>query len=235
MAYQDPKPSRQRRQKRRDKRLTDNVSSERDRTSDYKSYKCRRRQVALTDQLPARERMTAHLLNERRTYTERTRPLRNYLASRVGQPWDAVYADLRRRVGNTFLGNQALHHYVWQYVEWRVKCGTDGRWYFDFPYDYYRERPLRPGSLFVDPDTGLLRRNVASTRKRQQNQDPNHVKHSVIQVPGHYLEADRCYDLRLTYRQREQAELRVRLLERPRQTIHHHTALSFVLRKGQRP
>ncbi|MEO0732175.1 MAG: hypothetical protein AAFZ52_05035, partial [Bacteroidota bacterium] len=108
-------------------------------------------------------------------------------------------------------------------------------WYFDFPYDYYRERPLSPGSLFVDPDTGLLRRNIISTRKRKQNQDPNRVKHPVIQVPGHYLEADRCYDLRLTYRQRERVELRVRLLELRRETMHSMAGLSFTFRKGQRP
>jgi hypothetical protein len=93
-------------------------------------------------------------------------PLRRFLRSQVGQPWDSVYSLLCQRLdGNTMAGQHVLSH-VWDYVERYVEI-IDGipcrksRWRYIKPLDYdYRDQ------FYVHPETGLLCAVAKARRKR---------------------------------------------------------------------
>lgn len=93
-------------------------------------------------------------------------PLRRFLRSQVGQPWDTVYSELCQRLdSNTMAGQHVLSH-LWDYVERYVEL-VDGvpyrksRWRYIWPLDYdYRDK------FYVHPETGLLCAVAKARRKR---------------------------------------------------------------------
>lgn len=72
-------------------------------------------------------------------------PLRRFLHSSVGRPWDKVYSDLRAGLSPRSL----LHMHILQHVKYMVDL-----------------EPNRWSWLYVCPKTGLLRRNEALRRVR---------------------------------------------------------------------
>ena len=100
-------------------------------------------------------------------------PLRRFLRSHLGQPWNDVYSKLCRQLKtNTMAGQHVLSH-VWDYVERHVEI-VDGVPYCKARNGYrcqldtfYREQ------FYVHPDTGLLCLvEKASKRKpKQETQD----------------------------------------------------------------
>ncbi|MDY7020768.1 MAG: hypothetical protein SWJ54_05310 [Cyanobacteriota bacterium] len=83
-------------------------------------------------------------------------PLRRFLCSKVGQPWDLVYSELCQHLeSNTQTGQYVLSD-LWNFVERHVKL-IDGipydksDWRLSHPlYSYHRNR------FYVHPETGIL-------------------------------------------------------------------------------
>jgi hypothetical protein len=84
-------------------------------------------------------------------------PLRRFLRSHVGQPWDLVYSELCQKLDTSTLSGQHVLSHVWHYVDRHVEIIAD------VPYakahDYWPRRRL--GSLYgeelyVHPQTGML-------------------------------------------------------------------------------
>ncbi|MBD2388598.1 hypothetical protein [Cylindrospermum sp. FACHB-282] len=83
-------------------------------------------------------------------------PLRRFLKSKVGEPWNEVYSELSQRLdASTMAGKHVLDH-VWGYVERYVEL-IDG-----IPYrqPYYGSQielvSYRYTSFYVHPETGIL-------------------------------------------------------------------------------
>lgn len=121
-----------------------------------------RTSAAVRDDLPLEEswkrqgiRRPWHWTSVRKSLNENLAPLRRYLRSNVGRPWDKVYSEVCQRINR----NSAVQMHVWQHLMWEVCTdphivpqmlqGRVGRW----PWRFRRYR------FYVDPKTGLLREN----------------------------------------------------------------------------
>ncbi|MBE9137681.1 hypothetical protein IQ254_10720 [Nodosilinea sp. LEGE 07088] len=89
-------------------------------------------------------------------FSDHLGPLRRWLRSQVGQPWNAVYSKLCRRLDTSTLAGQHILSHVWDYVERYVEM-IDGVLYckpewggFKPLESHYRDR------FYVHPETGLL-------------------------------------------------------------------------------
>lgn len=103
-------------------------------------------------------------------------PLRRFLRSKVGQPWNDVYSELCQRLDhNTMAGQHVLDH-VWDYVERYVEI-IDGVVYrkayqrYQLPLDKsYRDR------FYIHPENGILCAAEKVPRKpKRQEQEKNIV------------------------------------------------------------
>ncbi|WP_413167540.1 hypothetical protein ACL6C3_12780 [Capilliphycus salinus ALCB114379] len=95
-------------------------------------------------------------------------PLRRFLRSKVGQPWNQVYSELCQRLdSNSMTGQHVLHH-VWDYVERHVElidgvpCRTSGRRWGQPLDSRWRD------DLYVHPETGILCLAEIKPWKRRQ-------------------------------------------------------------------
>lgn len=91
-----------------------------------------------------------------KSFSDHLGPLRRYLRSKEGQPWNQVYSELCQRLDPSTLAGQHVISHVWGYVERYVEL-VDG-----IPYRKPSWRqPRRLGSRYHDeyyihPETGLL-------------------------------------------------------------------------------
>jgi len=125
---------------------------------------CRKRErQALDDKLPGREGFRRRWSNAsyQKHFNEHLSPLRRYLASQVGRPWNKVHSEISRCLRlDSAVQSHVLDH-LDDYVEKHVLivagvlCASSG-WSIG--------RPLRK-LFYVCPHTGLLRRNKAIWRR----------------------------------------------------------------------
>ncbi len=89
-------------------------------------------------------------------------PLRRWLYSKVGQPWDDVYNELCQRLETRTLSGQHILFHVWGFVERNVvlidgiPCYKTCRHYSTTYSCYKGYQPVYPGKLYIHPETGIL-------------------------------------------------------------------------------
>ena len=91
--------------------------------------------------------------NKTKYFSDHIRPLYRWLRSKVGQPWNAVYSELRKKLDTRGLSGQHILFHVWHFVELHVVL-IDG-----VPYERTNERSLSNywrETLYVHPETGIL-------------------------------------------------------------------------------
>jgi hypothetical protein len=109
----------------------------------------------------------------RKHLNENLRPLERYLAAQVGRPWDKVYSEICAGIDRRNTVQQHIHQHIEDFVAVKV-VRIDG-----VPHrvrDGWSPCPLdaeayRVPSLYVDPDTGLLRENVEALRARRTRRE----------------------------------------------------------------
>lgn len=98
-------------------------------------------------------------------FTDLLGPLRRFLRSNVGRPWDAIHSEICASVGRGFPGRDHFMTHVDQFVRRNVVV-IDGIVCSGGPPDYGRPLDRRHGWVFyVCPRTGLLR-EVERPRRR---------------------------------------------------------------------
>jgi hypothetical protein len=132
--------------------------------------------VAVRDDLPVEESWKRQAIRRPWQNTSCTKglnenlaPLRRYLRSSVGRPWDKVYSEVCQQINR----DSAVQLHVWQHLMWdvcvdpHVVTGDVARGAFTF----------RRYRFYVDPKTGLLRenRNYGYRRPRQSTTAVDHV------------------------------------------------------------
>ncbi|HEX5103526.1 MAG TPA: hypothetical protein VFV87_06925 [Pirellulaceae bacterium] len=132
---------------------------------------CRKRErLAQADLLPSREGYRRRWVNAsyQKHLNEHLSPLRRYLASQVGRPWNKVHSEISRHLRlDSAVQSHVLDH-LDDFVERHVLV-VDGE--FLSSSGWNAGRPLR--SLFyVCPRTGLLRRNKRPWRRHRQAPQP---------------------------------------------------------------
>ena len=84
---------------------------------------------------------------------ENLAPLRRYLESRLGEPWDQVYSEIRRHVRF----DSAVQLHVLQHLRWDVDLHVDIIDGVPVSRDRGRALYARWYSFYVCPETGVLR------------------------------------------------------------------------------
>lgn len=106
------------------------------------------------DNLPIREPLLGHWRGKGRYLNEHLGPMRRFLRSNVGRPWNKVHQELCEHVSfNNPVQSHVLTH-VFDYVQQRVE--VRGREVFSLNR-WRGGRPLDPGTMYVCPSTGLLK------------------------------------------------------------------------------
>jgi hypothetical protein len=112
------------------------------------------------EDLPRREGIGRPWANNSKWLNENLAPLRRYLRSQVGRPWDKVFAEVCQHMNR----DSATQLHIWQHLKQEV-C-TD-------PHVIAGDVSRYTGTgfaghldeLYVDPRTGLLRFNAAHDRR----------------------------------------------------------------------
>ncbi len=108
--------------------------------------------------------------NKSKYLSDHLGPLRRFLRSHVGQPWNDVYSKLCQQLSsNTMAGQHVLSH-LWDYVERHVELIDDipySKPYWISPHrldSHYRDK------FYVHPETGILCASAKTPRKQKRNQ-----------------------------------------------------------------
>jgi hypothetical protein len=123
------------------------------------------------DELPAREAMKRRSRGGTKALNEHLGPLRRYLDSEVGRPWDKVFAEICAHVDRDSAVQDHVRDHVDQYVARHVilidgvPCCGEGGWNYGRPLHEMRWTPW-----YVCPSTGLLRR--IKPRPRRNRPEP---------------------------------------------------------------
>lgn len=119
------------------------------------------------ENLPTREPLLGHWRGKGRWLNEHLGPMRRFLRSNVGRPWNKVHQELCEHVcfDNPVQSHVLTHvfDYVQQHVEVR------GREVFSL-HRWRGARPLDPGAMYICPFTGLLKvvRSFATCKPPQR-------------------------------------------------------------------
>ena len=133
------------------------------------SRKFRRRDAAATRHDPERLGFVAGIGMIDKSLSENLSPLRRYLERQVDRPWDKVWSEISAKLKPDSTVQQHVRDHVGDFVATKtfmkdgaVWAAGDGRFY-SWPH------PLKEGRarLFVDPRSGLLRRNKYYETRRQ--------------------------------------------------------------------
>ena len=131
------------------------------------------------DLLPKRKGLQRAALEkgDRKQPSDYLAPLRRYLLSQVGRPWNKVWSEICGQLRPTSTMQQHVRDHVFDFVAVRGVHIRDGEIYIAHPWG--PTRPLRESwiELWVDPRTGILRRNrnpwsfrKSMARKRQRHE-----------------------------------------------------------------
>ncbi|MBH8574037.1 hypothetical protein I8752_13590 [Nostocaceae cyanobacterium CENA369] len=108
--------------------------------------------------------------NKSKRLSDHLGPLRRFLRSKVGQPWNEVYSELCQRLDPSTMAGQHVIGHLWDFVERYVEMiggelySKSYRWY-QIPLDgSYRDR------FYIHPETGILCAVKKLPRKQKQKQ-----------------------------------------------------------------
>ncbi|QQR87972.1 MAG: hypothetical protein IPJ76_07045 [Flavobacteriales bacterium] len=174
MELYELKPSLQRRQKRRDKRLDEEVIECYRRGCGSKHGKgyLKRTRHSVPDGPTMHESIKARHTGERKGLNDNLEPLIRYLRSHVGKHWDKVHSDLCRSLDtNTVTGHHVMQHLKHLVHTNVVKDGMrlithDGRQPRELKDDTWYRLP----EFYVHPKSGVL---MVVKHKRKQR-GPNY-------------------------------------------------------------
>lgn len=101
-------------------------------------------------------------------FSDNLSPLRRWLRSQVGRPWDEVYSQLCRRLDTRTLSGQHIFSHVWDYVE-RYVVFVDGIPYSkeDTRYPLVKTYRYERDRFYVHPESGILCQVKALPPKRK--------------------------------------------------------------------
>jgi hypothetical protein len=131
----------------------------------------RRKLRRLLDEGPPRhEGMRARWQGQAKCFNEHLGPLRRYLDSQVGRPWDEVFAEICAHINRNSVVQDHVRDHVADYVVTNVllidgvPCKGEGGYGYGEPL----HRLFRRRRWYVCPLTGLLRRVEVIGKRRQR-------------------------------------------------------------------
>jgi hypothetical protein len=140
-----------------------------------KGYRRSWQRLAPEDQ-PRREGIKARARGDEKSLNEHLGPLRRFLESCVGRPWDRVFAEICENISRDSAVQDHVRDHVKDFVTTQVieidgvPCNGEGGWTYGWPLARAHRR------LYVCPRTGLLRRLEVPSRKRASRRGPRGPK-----------------------------------------------------------
>ncbi len=163
------------------------------------------------DHLPAREPMLGRWRGRGRWLNEHLGPMRRFLRSHVGRPWNKVHQELCEHVSFDNAVQKHVLAHVFDYVQLHVEIR--GRQIINTK-DWRRGTVLRPDAMYVCPNSGILK----VVRRRRQTQAPRRI--FVGQLLQYHQRDDAWWELKLRERPDDPAELWDVWLERALSQLH---------------
>ena len=149
-----------------------------------KGYK-RRLQRLPADELPIREGMKKRSGGGTKHFNEHLGPLRRYLDSQVGRPWNKVFAEICAHINRSSVVQDHVRDHVDDYVVINV-IEIDGILCFGDGWSYGRPLPGYSRMLwYVCPRTGILRR--FDRRRSQKHPVPAKARPLFIRVDDRHV------------------------------------------------
>ncbi|QLE42568.1 hypothetical protein FD723_20450 [Nostoc sp. C052] len=125
-------------------------------------------------------------INKSKYLSDHLGPLRRFLRSQVGQPWNDVYSQLCQRLDpNTMAGRHVIDH-VWDYVERYVEI-IDGSFYSK-SYRGYRSQldTNHRDRFYIHPETGILCAAERIPRKQKQKQEQKQEQTDIVIIDNYH-------------------------------------------------
>lgn len=121
---------------------------------------------------PMKDRYNAYYGQSRKEFNENLNPLKGYLRTRVGKPWNDTYSEIRTNFDARKVINNHILEHLFQYVEIDVII-VDGKPCFPYPYNGNAYRDVREGysDYFVDPRDGLLKATNADLHRKRAREE----------------------------------------------------------------
>lgn len=143
------------------------VIVERPRSGSRMRWTGRTRRFLNSEDAPAKIGMRrAH--SDRKWLNEHLGPLRKFLGRRVGRPWDVVYSEICAVIDTRSTVKQHVLSHIEDFVAVKTKL-VDGKIYEIGSYSaVYVPLSEARQPLYVDPQTGLLRRNEERILRRKK-------------------------------------------------------------------
>jgi hypothetical protein len=113
-------------------------------------------QRASLDNLPHREPMLGRWHGREKSLNEHLGPMRRFLRSQVGRPWNKVHQDLCEHISFDNAVQKHVLAHVFQFVRRLVKVRR-GVVYSAELTGWLRGYELKPGEMYICPRTGLLK------------------------------------------------------------------------------
>jgi hypothetical protein len=124
----------------------------RSRKKGYRKYV----QRTALDNLPRREPMLGRWRGRQKLLNEHLGPMRRFLRSQVGRPWNKVHQELCEHISFDNAVQKHVLAHVFQFVRRQVVI-RDGVIYGDERTWLRRKVALKPGEMYICPRTGLLK------------------------------------------------------------------------------
>ena len=167
------KPSLCKRQKRRDKRLDEElIECYRIgwRTKNYKRGHKEQQKKNQYEHARSHESMKLMHKGGTKTFNDNLEPLLRYLVSHVGKNWNKVHGELCKQLKKNTVSGLHVFNHLFDYVQVDVKIENKKVYYFRFgKYEELRSTERAP-KFYINEQTGQLMKATLITNKERRRQ-----------------------------------------------------------------
>jgi len=115
---------------------------------------------------PLREGINPKTRTDRKNLNENLSPLKKYLLSQVGRPWDKVYSEIRKNISMDNVVQRHITEHLFQYVKKNVRIEEDGKVFESTTSRFDSKFEMSPGEMYVCPKSGILKKVRARRRAK---------------------------------------------------------------------
>jgi hypothetical protein len=134
------------------------VIVERPRGRGWKDSSVRRRRREFDADSPSRASMRDGV--GRVFLNENLKPLRRYLLAQVGRPWNKVFSEIATNIDRRNTVQEHIYSHIHDFVAVQVSWHNGKLLDLRRPYPFFGTQDWLSQPLYVDPRTGLIRRNA---------------------------------------------------------------------------
>lgn len=114
-------------------------------------------QATPVDELPKQEQLLGRWKGREKWLNEHLGPMRRFLRSNVGRPWNKVHQELCEHISFSNAVQAHVLAHIYQYVHRNVLVESPCRVFILGGHRWYGLNPLRENEMYVCPNLGLLK------------------------------------------------------------------------------